>query len=56
MPHAIIKLLETIPNPWEQISDVKVLYHITGAITLVNEIPRVVEPVFVAQWGCAQIS
>ena len=29
----------------------KVLYHVTGAITFVNEIPRVIEPVYVAQWG-----
>jgi len=28
-----------------------VLYHITGAITFINEIPRVIEPVFIAQWG-----
>ena len=28
-----------------------VVYHITGAITFVNEIPRVIEPLFIAQWG-----
>ena len=27
------------------------LYHITGAITFVNEIPWVIEPVYLAQWG-----
>lgn len=27
------------------------LYHVTGAITFVNEIPRVIEPVYIAQWG-----
>lgn len=27
----------------------KVLYHITGAITFVNEIPWVVEPIYLAQ-------
>ena len=27
------------------------IYHITGAITFVNETPRVIEPVFIAQWG-----
>lgn len=27
------------------------LYHITGAITFVNEIPWVIEPVYIAQWG-----
>ena len=30
---------------------IQVLYHVTGAITFVNEIPRVIEPVFIAQWG-----
>lgn len=28
-----------------------VLYHITGAITFVNDIPKVIEPVYIAQWG-----
>ena len=51
MPHAVLKLLENMPMPWEQISDVKVLYHITGAITFVDEIPWVVEPIYIAQWG-----
>ncbi|CAF0798840.1 unnamed protein product [Adineta ricciae] len=51
MPHAVYKLLENMPMPWEQIRNVKVLYHITGAITFVNEIPWVIEPHFIAQWG-----
>lgn len=51
MPHAVMKLLENMPMPWEQIRDVKALYHITGAITFVNEIPWVIEPVYIAQWG-----
>ncbi|CAK9297987.1 unnamed protein product [Gordionus sp. m RMFG-2023] len=51
IPHAIIKLMENMPMPWEQIRDVQVLYHITGAITFVNEIPWVIEPHFIAQWG-----
>ncbi|KAL7692648.1 putative tetratricopeptide-like helical domain superfamily, ribonuclease H-like superfamily [Plasmopara halstedii] len=51
VPHAIFKLLENMPMPWEQIKDVKVLYHVTGAITFVNEIPWVIEPVYIAQWG-----
>lgn len=29
----------------------KVIYHVTGAITFVNEIPLVIEPVYTAQWG-----
>jgi pre-mRNA-processing factor 8 len=36
-------------RPWEQVRNVKVVYHITGAITFVNEIPRVVEPIYFAQ-------
>lgn len=27
------------------------LYHVTGAITFVNEIPWVIEPLYIAQWG-----
>ncbi len=34
-----------------QVRHVKVIYHITGAITFVNEIPWVIEPVYIAQWG-----
>jgi pre-mRNA-processing factor 8 len=34
-----------------KIRDVSVLYHITGAISFVNEIPWVIEPVYLAQWG-----
>ena len=45
------QLLENMPMPWEQIRDVSVLYHITGAISFVNEIPWVIEPVYLAQWG-----
>lgn len=51
VPHAVLKLLENMPMPWEQVRNVKVLYHITGAITFVNEIPWVVEPIYLAQWG-----
>ncbi|CAN9240878.1 unnamed protein product [Alternaria alternata] len=51
MPHAVLKLLENMPMPWESRRDVKVLYHTNGCLTLVNEIPRVIEPVFHAQWA-----
>jgi len=51
VPHAVFKLLENMPMPWENIRFVRCLYHVTGAITFVNEIPRVIEPVFMAQWG-----
>lgn len=51
MPHAVLKLLENMPQPWESSKEVKVLYHISGAITFVNEVPRVIEPVYTAQWS-----
>ncbi|KAL0473947.1 pre-mRNA processing splicing factor 8 [Neurospora intermedia] len=51
MPHAVLKLLENMPMPWEAAREVKVLYHVNGCLTLVNEIPRVIEPVFFAQWA-----
>jgi len=51
VPHAVLKLLENMPMPWEQVVNLKVLYHNTGAITFVNEIPHVIEPVYIAQWG-----
>jgi pre-mRNA-processing factor 8 len=51
IPHAVYKVLENMPMPWEQVREVKVLYHISGAITFINEIPRVIEPVFIAQWS-----
>jgi len=38
-------------SSWEQAREVPVLYHITGAITFVNEIPRVVEPIYHTQWS-----
>ncbi|PVV02805.1 hypothetical protein BB560_002731 [Smittium megazygosporum] len=51
LPHAILKLLENMPMPWEQVREVPVLYHITGAITFVNQTPLVIEPLYIAQWG-----
>ena len=51
MPHAVLKLLENMPMPWESTREVKVLYHVNGCLTLVNETPRVIEPVFHAQWA-----
>lgn len=56
IPHAVIKLLENMPMPWEQVRDVKALYHITGAITFVNELPLVVEPIYIAQWATMWIA
>ncbi|KIM58175.1 hypothetical protein SCLCIDRAFT_28212 [Scleroderma citrinum Foug A] len=51
MPHAVMKLLKNIPHPWERACKVPVLYHITGAITFVNEIHHVIKPVYHAQWS-----
>ena len=45
VPHAVFKLLENMPMPWEQARHCEVIYHITGAITFVNETPKVIEPV-----------
>jgi hypothetical protein len=36
----------------EQVRNVKVLYHITGAISFVNEIPWVVEPLYIGMYEC----
>ena len=49
VPHAVMKLLENISYPWEQVRKVPVLYHITGAITFMIEIPHVIEPVYHTQ-------
>jgi pre-mRNA-processing factor 8 len=51
VPHAVYKLMENLPMPWEQVRNCKVIYHNTGAITFVNEIPWVIEPVYIAQWA-----
>ena len=56
MPHAVLKLLENMPQPWEETKEVRVLYHINGAITFVNETPRVIEPVYTAQWASMWIA
>jgi hypothetical protein len=51
IPHAILKLLENMPMPWEQVREVPVVYHVSGAITFVNQVPLVIEPVYIAQWA-----
>jgi pre-mRNA-processing factor 8 len=51
VPHAIYKLLENIPMPWEAYKEVPVLFHVTGAISFIHEVPKVIEPVYRAQWG-----
>jgi len=39
------------PEPGLPDRAVPVLYHITGAISFVNEVPRVIPPVYQAQWA-----
>lgn len=51
LPFAIFKLLENMPEPWQAAKKVKVLYHVAGALTIVDEIPKVIPPVYYAQWG-----
>ncbi|KII68270.1 Pre-mRNA-processing-splicing factor 8 [Thelohanellus kitauei] len=51
VPHAVLKLLENMPMPWEQMRYCKVLYHVTGSITFVTDVPNVIEPHYIAQWG-----
>ena len=51
VPHAVYKLLENMPAPWQQVKHVRCVYHVTGAITFVDATPRVIEPIYVAQWG-----
>ena len=53
VPHALYKLLENIPMPWEAYKEVPVLFHVTGAISFVNQVPTVIEPIYRAQWGTA---
>lgn len=51
MPHAVLKLLENMPMPWEAKREVKALFHVNSCLTIVNETPRVIGPVFTAQWA-----
>ncbi|EMD31666.1 hypothetical protein CERSUDRAFT_69164 [Gelatoporia subvermispora B] len=47
VPHAVMKLLENIPYPWEQVREVPVLYRTTVATTF---------PVYRAQWSSMRIA
>lgn len=53
LPHAMMKVLENMPMPWESCRQVSVLYHVTGALTLIRDTPTTSKPVFHAQWGTA---
>ena len=56
MPHALMKLWETMPMPWENTKQVRAIYHVNGALTMVNEINKVSPPVYMAQWGCMWVA
>lgn len=47
----VVQLLENMPMPWEAVRECRTLYHITGAITFITETPKVIEPVYIAQWS-----
>merc|ERR1719158_822471 len=51
LPHAVYKLLENVPVPWQQLRNCQTVYHCSGAITFCAECQKVVEPVYLAQWG-----
>lgn len=51
LPHAVFKLLENMPMPWEEVKYVKCVYHETGALTIIDEVPKAIESVFTAQWA-----
>merc|ERR1719450_704269 len=51
LPHAVYKLLENIPVPWQQLRNCRTVYHCSGAIPFCAESQKVIEPVFLAQWG-----
>lgn len=53
LPYAMMKLLENMPQPWEAEKKVPVTYHISGALTIVDQVPFVNEPQFRAQWAAA---
>nr|BAS01665.1 splicing factor PRP8 [Lotharella vacuolata] len=51
LPHAIYKLLENIPMPWVKKNFINILHHVSGSLSFVNEIPKVIEKIYFAQWG-----
>ncbi|OHT05186.1 Pre-mRNA-processing-splicing factor 8 [Tritrichomonas foetus] len=56
LPHAVLKLIENMPMPWEDLRYVRCLYHTAGAITFINEVPRVIPPHYIAQWATVWIA
>ena len=51
LPHAIYKFFESMPNPWENNKKVNVVYHITGALSIINETPKMNEIIYRTLWA-----
>ena len=51
LPHAIYKLFESMPNPWETNKKVNVVYHITGALSIINDTPKMNEIIYRTLWS-----
>jgi len=51
VPHAIFKFLENIPMPWTRIQYNNIVFHSSGAISFISEVPRTIEQFFYAKWG-----
>ncbi|KAF7684116.1 Pre-mRNA-splicing factor 8 like protein [Astathelohania contejeani] len=51
LPHALQNLLRSMPMPWESIRYVKVLYHIRGTITFVDDKRKVDIDEYITRWG-----
>lgn len=51
LPHAIYKLFESMPNPWENNKKVSVVYHTTGALSIINETPKMNEIIYRTLWA-----
>uniref|UniRef100_A0A6T6SP05 mRNA splicing factor PRP8 n=1 Tax=Amorphochlora amoebiformis TaxID=1561963 RepID=A0A6T6SP05_9EUKA len=51
IPHSLYKMLENIPMPWESQKNTNILYHQSGAILFINEIPRSICKLYYAKWG-----
>ena len=51
LPYSIYKLIENIPNPWEEIKYVNVVYHKEGCLNLIKNTPFSIEQIYLAQWS-----
>jgi len=56
LPHSVYKLLENIPMPWCASEIVHIQFHLSGSISLVEDVSRVIHPIFIAQWSTMWIT